>query len=106
MHDKIAEECADCFAMLDQMDAIFGTVDFVDNPESTFNNFEQIVSDIGQIQMWLAGYSGRSHEKILLRKLFYHFRRGLKVLSKKIGIEKVEAWQKKKHDRIVEMLTR
>ena len=67
---------------------------------------ESLISSMGYIQMCLAGYVVKSGEKKILQALFPVLRIRLISLRETIGVEKVEAWQKKKYDRMVERLTR
>jgi len=106
VEDKVAEETADCLAVLDQMDILFDVDKNQSFKVSDDNNIGSLISAMGFVQTWLGGYKGERGDKRILRDLFPEFRARLISLSQKIGDKRVEAWQKIKADRMVERLTR
>jgi hypothetical protein len=106
--DKVCAEIADVYAVLDQMDYLFGTVGGGDDGGidimSQGELFEYIISVMGNIQNWLASYSNRNFEKETLRGFFLKLRWGLDGLTRKFGKDEIEKWKIKKAERMVARL--
>lgn len=100
VEDHVAEEVADCLAVLEQMEVLYDPdcewkKQYV-NPDDDDNR--QLISLLGFVQMLLPDESEAGEH------LFTLLRARLEALSEKIGIEKIEAWRVKKSERMVERL--
>jgi len=105
VQDHVAEEMADCYLVLNQMDTIFGKI--TEKEERLLDNIKDsisIMSVIGDTQSWLSDFMHEEFDTKRLKECFYFFRKKLNELSAKIGEEKVNAWIERKSERMIHRL--
>jgi len=104
VQDQVAEEIADCLAVLDGMDILFGVAENHEDTYTGFTGYKILLITIGNIQFWLPRDHGVGWEKQTMGSLFYLLRLELMGLSKEIGQDKVDTWRQIKADRMEERL--
>jgi len=103
--DHVCEEIADCFAMLGQMDLVFGKIqtNFLDsNPvEKNHKASSDLLSTIGELQLALARCTQPKRENEKIKDLLHSFRYHLNCLAAVIDNDAIAKWKAIKRERIL-----
>jgi len=102
VEDKIREEIADCYAVLDQMKIVFRLEPEVSKSvisiDSDIKLFLRLSAVLQGMLLREIKYESEYHENLILLRLF------LDGLRLKFGAEDVEKWKIKKQERMVRRL--
>jgi len=104
VEDQVAEEIADCLAILDQMDILFDVTKNNYGITALYTGYNSLFIIMGGIQIGLANMANGYELKKSFFLLFYLLRCELMGLSKEIGQDKVDTWRQIKADRMIERL--
>ncbi len=100
--DKVQEELADCYAVLDQMDIVFGLELEVSKSvipiDPDIKLFLRLSAVLQGMLLRSVDFEGEYHEKLILFRLF------LDELRLKFGAKGVEKWYVEKQERMVRRL--
>ena len=100
VEDQVAEEVADCLAILDQMDILFTVNKDNYGVAPLYTGHNNLLIILGDIQLGLAGMANGCEPNKPFFLLFYMLRCELMGLSKEIGQGKVDTWRQIKADRM------